>query len=71
MGITKLLIIALLVWVVFKIYLAFKSRSKIANTKKSNKKIVPCSFCKIHIPLASAIKVNSKYFCSLDHSKNA
>ena len=71
MGITKLLIIALLVWVAFKIYLVFKSGSKKANNKGSNKKIVPCSFCKIHIPLASAIKIGNKYFCSLDHSKNA
>ena len=71
MGITKLLIIALLVWVVFKIYLVFKSVSKKANTKGSNKKIVPCSFCKIHVPVASAIKIGNKYFCSLDHSKNA
>jgi len=35
-----------------------------------NKKIIPCSFCKTHIPLASAIKVKNKYFCSVDHSKN-
>ena len=71
MGITKLLIIVLFVWVAFKIYLGFKSRSKRGDNKGSNKKIVPCSFCQTHIPIASAIKVNNKYFCSLDHSKNA
>jgi len=71
MGIIKLLIIVLLVWTTFKIYLGFKSRSKRADNKGSNKRIVPCSFCKTHIPIASAIKVNNKYFCSLDHSKNA
>ena len=70
MGITKLLIIALLVWVAFKIYLGFKSRSKRADIKVSNKKVVPCSFCKVHIPITSAIKIGNKYFCSLDHSKN-
>lgn len=70
MGITKLLIIVLLVWVVYKIYLGFKSRSKRADNKGPNKKIVPCSFCKIHIPAAAAIKIGNKYFCSLDHSKN-
>ena len=71
MGVTKLLTIAILVWVAFMIYSKLKSGSKKANNKRSNKKIVPCSFCKIHIPIASAIKIGNKYFCSLDHSKNA
>jgi len=71
MGISKILIIALLFWVAFKAYTALKSRAKIANDKNLNQKIIACDFCKIHIPIASAIKVNNKYFCSLDHSKNA
>jgi len=71
MGITKILIIALLVWVAFKVYSAIKSRSKNSDDNRLNKKIIPCSFCKIHVPLASAIKVKNKYFCSVDHSKNA
>jgi len=71
MGITKILIIAILFWVAFKVFTGLKSRAKTANDKKLNKKIIACDFCKIHIPLASAIKVNNKYFCSLDHSKNA
>ena len=71
MGITKILIIAILIWVAFKVYSVFKSRVKNKNDMELNEKIIPCSFCKTHIPLASAIKVNNKYFCSLDHSKNA
>ena len=71
MGIIKVLIIALLAWVAFKIYSGLKLRSKRANDLRLNKKIVPCSFCKTHIPTASAIKIGNKYFCSLDHSKNA
>ena len=71
MGITKLLIIVLLLWLIFKVYTSFKSLSEIANDKKINQKIIACDFCKTHIPIASAIKVNNKYFCSLDHSNNA
>ena len=71
MGITKLLIIAILIWVAYKVYSGFKLRPKREDDKKLNTKIVPCSFCKTHIPIASAIKVSNKYFCSLDHSKNA
>jgi len=70
MGITKILIIAILIWAAFKVYSVVKSRAKNTDNDRLNKKIVPCSFCKTHIPLASAIKVNNKYFCSLDHSKN-
>jgi len=71
MGITKILIIALLVWTAFKVYSVVKSRSKNSDDNRFNKKIIRCSFCKIHVPLSSAIKVNNKYFCSIDHSKNA
>jgi len=71
MGITKILIIALLTWVAFKVYTSLKSRAKTANDKKFHQKIIACDFCKTHVPLASAIKVKNKYFCSVDHSKNA
>ena len=71
MGITKILIIALLVWTALKVYSVVKSRSNDSDDNRLNKKIIPCSFCKTHVPLASAIKVNNKYFCSVDHSKNA
>ena len=71
MGITKILIIATLIWVAFKVYSVVRSRARNAANDRLNKKIIPCSFCKTHVPLASAIKVNNKYFCSKDHSKNA
>jgi len=71
MGITKILIIAILIWVAFKVYSVVKSRSENSDGSRLNKKIIPCNFCKTHVPIASAIKVNNKYFCSLDHSKNA
>ena len=71
MGITKILIIALLVWTAFKVYSVVKSRSNNSDHNGMNKKIIPCSFCKTHVPRASAIKVKNKYFCCIDHSKNA
>ena len=71
MGLTKILIIALFIWVAFKIYQVITSRPNKGDERRFNKKIIPCNFCKTHIPLDSAIKVNNKYFCSLDHSKNA
>jgi len=71
MGIAKILIIALLIWAAFKAYSVVKLKAKNSDDHRSNKKIIPCSFCKTHVPLASAIKVNNKYFCCIDHSKNA
>ena len=71
MGITKILIIALLIWATFKVYSVFRSRAKKSDDSVLNGIMIPCSFCKIHIPKASAIKIGNKYFCSLDHSKNA
>ena len=71
MGITKILVIAILFWIAFKVYSGLKSRAKTLNDKNCNQKIIACDFCKTHVPIASAIKVNNKYFCSKDHSKNA
>ena len=71
MGLTKILIIALLIWTAFEVYSAVKSRSKNSDDNRLNKQIIPCSFCKTHVPFSSAVKVNNKYFCSIDHSKNA
>ena len=71
MGITKILIIAILFWAAFRVYAYLKSQAKTTNDKKLNQKIIACDFCKTHVPIASAIKVNNKYFCSLDHSKSA
>jgi len=69
MGITKIIVIALLIWAAFKVFSVIKSRAKNTDDNRLNKKIIPCSFCRTHVPLASAIKVNNKYFCSVDHSK--
>ena len=69
MGITKILIIVLLIWAVFKVNSVIKSRAKKSDNDRLNKKIIPCSFCKTHVPVASAIKVKNKYFCSINHSK--
>jgi len=71
MGITKILIIAILFWIAFKVYSGLKARTKTVNDKRLNQKIIACDFCKIHVPIASAIKVDNKYFCCLGHSKNA
>jgi predicted transporter len=71
MGIIKILIAALLIWIGFKIYISLKSKTEKEKKDMLQRKIIPCSFCKTHIPISRAVKVNNKYFCSLDHSKNA
>jgi len=72
MGIYKALILALLIWILFKIYSSLRSKAKkTTKIEGSTSRIIPCSFCKTHIPVVRAIKVKNKYFCSLDHSKNA
>jgi len=71
MGITKVVIAVILIWLTFKVYSVLKSQAINLRDKKLNQKIIACDFCKTHVPIASSIKVNNKYFCSLDHSKNA
>ena len=70
MGISKILFMALLLWIAYKVYSSYKLGTKKADNNRMNEKIIPCNFCQTHIPIESAIKVNNKYFCSIDHSKN-
>ena len=70
MGITRLIIIIALVWLVYTIYQRLKntgSLSEIKSEKLDNKKMVMCEICDLHIPADEAIEENGFYFCSKEH----
>jgi len=72
MGFSKLLLILLAIWLLRKIYLAYKKmRSDKISQSSDSTKVVPCSFCKVHIPINKATVVRNRFYCSEEHSKNA
>jgi uncharacterized protein len=68
MGIIKLVVIVLIVWVGFSIIKKFRKPAEIADKQKPNSnKMLECSVCKTHIPEDEAIVQNGKVFCSKEH----
>jgi uncharacterized protein len=67
MGIIKLIIIILLVWMGFWILKKFRKPADRIDQKSSVNKMLACSVCKVHIPENEAIIQNNKVYCSKEH----
>ncbi len=64
MGIVKLIIVALVVWLGFVLVKKFRKPPSNIATKSSANKMLACSVCKTHIPENEAIIQNGKVYCS-------
>jgi uncharacterized protein len=68
MGIIKIIIIVLLVWLGFSLIKKFRKPIEGQDTIASNSsKMLACSVCKTHIPENEAIVQNGKVYCSKEH----
>ena len=67
MGIVKLIIVVLLVWLGFVLFKKLRKPSSELSQKPSNSKMLSCSVCKVHIPEDEAIIQNGKVYCSKEH----
>lgn len=71
MNLIRLLIIAAIVWLTFRIYRNWQDKNKIAKknaTKDSQiKNMVQCSKCGVHLPEQEALKSNNLYYCCEEH----
>jgi len=64
MGIVKLIIIVLVVWLGFSIWRKLRQVKNNNIPQPSTRKMLSCSVCKMHIPESEAIIQNGKAFCS-------
>jgi uncharacterized protein len=68
MGIIKVIVIVLLVWLGFSLIKKFRKPTEAINNKTSSgNKMLACSVCKMHIPEDEAIVQNGKVYCSKEH----
>ncbi|WP_190600288.1 PP0621 family protein [Candidatus Vesicomyidisocius sp. SY067_SCS001] len=67
MGIVKLIIIVLFVWMGFWLLKKFRKPIYRIKQKSSSNIMLACSVCKIHIPKNEAIIQNNKAYCSKEH----
>lgn len=70
MGIVRLLIIGVVVWIAFSLFKRITNRpSTSENSEKTSpsKKMVQCKQCDLHIPVDEALPKGDNYFCCSDH----
>ena len=64
MGIVKLIIIVLIIWLGFSIWRKLRQSKGNDLPQPSTRKMLSCNVCKMHIPENEAIIQNGKAFCS-------
>jgi len=67
MGIFKLIVVALVVWLGFSLFKKIRKPSISTEQKSSSNKMLACSVCKTHIPENEAIIQDGKVYCSKEH----
>lgn len=66
MGIIKLIIIVLIVWLGISVWRKLRKKTDNNLSQPSTSKMLSCSICKTHIPENEAILQDGKVYCSKD-----
>jgi len=70
MNLFRIILIALAVWIIIRIWQNHRAKSKTLGQKPADKAIstmVPCAVCAMHIPDSEALKRDGKFYCSQQH----
>jgi len=68
MNLIRLIIIALAIWIAFRIWQNYRAKPKKMPPKsKVIPEMVACTVCNMHIPDNEALRKNGKFYCSQQH----
>lgn len=69
MGLIRIIIIALIVYLVIQIFKRWAANKNIQTAQKNEqqKLMVKCDVCQLHIPKSEALQKDGKYFCNQEH----
>lgn len=69
MGLIRLLIFALVIWLAWRLYRIHKLKTERAREQSriDSGKMVQCEVCGVHLPANSAISDQDHWFCSQKH----
>lgn len=71
MGLMRLLFLAVLVWLVWRVLrqslLAPKRKAPPSSPANDNQKMVRCEWCEVHTPEGLALHQDQHHFCSEEH----
>lgn len=72
MGLIRLLIIAALIYIVWRVaknLLSSTSSSETPTARPQNELMRKCAQCGVHVPDHEAFSHNGKHFCSMEHQR--
>ena len=72
MGLIRLLIIAALIYIAWRVFRNLVSRSQQADTpttRQHQELMRKCAQCSVHVPDHEAFSHNGKHFCSQEHQR--
>jgi len=70
MGLIRLIILVLVVWMLLRLFRKFKASQTVKNGKKQpleHKNMVLCQYCSVHVPENKAVQHEQNWFCSDKH----
>jgi len=69
MNLIRLIVIALVIYLVFQIFKRWAANKNQLTSKSQDKqkKMVPCEICQLHIPEDEALQQDGKFYCSQNH----
>ena len=68
MNLLRLIILALAIWIAFRIWQNYRSAAKKMPPKVGAiPDMVACTVCKMHIPDNEALRKGNKFYCSQQH----
>ncbi len=74
MGLIRLVIFAVVIWMFWRLIRNFLAKQEKANKKAAGKleqgNIVLCEYCSVHVPEQRAVAHEKLWFCSEKHKQN-
>jgi len=69
MGIFRLIILGLLIWLGFRLYKRFFAKKSVASDNKARiaDNMVRCKHCGIHVPENEALRKGEDFYCCKNH----
>lgn len=67
MGLIRLIIIALIVYLIIQIVKRWMANKKSKPAIEDETKMVRCKVCKLHLPENEALQHSGEYYCSQEH----
>lgn len=67
MGLIRIIVIALIVYLLIQIFKRWAANKSSTSEKLEEKQMVQCEICSLHIPEDEALQRDGKFFCSQEH----